>query len=565
MSNFSFVKAFNTHTLGGAFAIGIGLLAIPFFALCLASLFFICNQPINPFIFPLAIVLSLVLLFFETKKISRWMYVSFIVLLITAISIFFSLLFYDYAFDGQWYHQDIMQRMVKGWNPFYTWHSHEPIVHSDIWVNHYAKGLETISATIYSFVGNIESGKSVNFIITIASGFLCFSLLHIIFTFLSTSKRLFFSLIFILCPVVLSQILTHNIDWASYILMLILILALCAYAKQPIPLIRSCIVAVIILMISSKFNLFFWCGFAILCYLIYWYCTKKMQPFYTILKTAIASACFTIIVISFNPYICNTVEHKHPMYPLMGKDKIEIIDIITPSFLKDVSRVESIGSSVFSFPKVHLNSSDDFPFISMHITDARLNGWGNFFSFIIILSLALYSAVIIGKKDIFHNKERMPYSIFLAILLGAMFILPAGWYARYFPFFYAFPLVICLYLEKEKNTFAFLKLRYVIYMLLIINIINAIPAIQKKVIAQKTKIENILEILSQSKEIPRIHFDYNAALKIKLDEAHIPYMIPKTKELRAKLKLALPLHPAVYLDTAQYQLQNNILYDKNAH
>ncbi len=546
-----------------SFMIGICLLSIPVFALCIATLCFICNIGINPVIFPLSVVLAILLMFFMNSGNVKQFTVSVLsVLAIVVGALFVSSLVYDYAYDGQWYHQDIIFRLKNGWNPIYKWHSHAPIVHSDIWVNHYAKGLETISATIYSLTGNIESGKAVNFIIVAASGFLCFAFLRSIFTFLSKGKSAIFASLFLLCPVVISQIFTLNIDWASYVLIFLTIFALISCEKQQSVILQVFIAALIMLMISIKFNLFFWGGFVFICFFAYWFFTQKRTIILSLLKPCIIGVCVAIFAVSLHPYISNTINHKQPLYPLMGEEKFDIIPIITPQFLQEKLPAARIFISIFSQPKVKIASTDNFPFVDITISAPRIYGWGFYFSWGIILSLLLYISVIIYKKDWFRNKERLPYSIFLIVLFGAMFILPAGWYSRYYPFFYVFPLVICLYLEKEKHTFKLLRLRYVVYILMIINIIKAVPDVHRKINAQHARIDNLLTELLQAEETPRIHFWYNAAVQIKLEDAKIPYYRPETPEQRKELMLRFPLAPEIYLDTAQFYLKDQVLFKK---
>ncbi|MDR0941752.1 MAG: hypothetical protein LBM68_05950 [Bacteroidales bacterium] len=547
-----------------SFVIGVGLLAIPVFALCIATIFFICGSSINPVIFPLSVLLSLLLMFFlNGNNLKQFIGASLMVLAIVSTALVIASLTYDFAYDGQWYHQDIIFRLTNGWNPIYTWHSHEPIVHSDIWVNHYAKGLETIAATMYSLTGNIESGKAVNFIIVTASGFLCFSFLRKIFTFLSQWKSIFFACMFVLCPVVISQLFTLNIDWASYLLIFLTIFALISYEKQPTVFLQIFIAVLIMLMISVKFNLFFWGGFVFICFFVYWFFTKKANIIYSLLKPCVIAVCVSVFAVSFNPYITNSIDHKQPLYPLMGKDKYDIIPIITPSFFQNKSAVYSVFTSVFAQPKVQVTTTDNFPFLDITIRAPRIYGWGFYFSWIVLLSLLLYISIIVYKRDWFRNKDRLPYSIFLTILFGGMFVLPAGWFARYYPFMYAFPLVICLYLEKERHTLRLLlRLRYVVYGLLLMNTIIVSLHVKQRIGEQHAKINNLLTVLSETKEIPRLHVSYNAGVKIKLDAANIPYYVPPTPELRKALILTFPIHPEVFLDTAQFYLKDKVLYKK---
>ena len=499
------------------------------------------------------------------KNIGKFIFSASCSLLIVAFLLVISAFFYDFSYDGQAYHQDIILQLNNGWNPFYEHHAPKGCPSIAIWVNHYCKGLETISATIFSMTGNIESGKVVNFIIIFASGFLFFDYLNKFFQFLSNIKKTLLAFMFTLCPVVICQMFTYYIDWAAYSLLLILIPALIGYEKEQSKIYLGIICSVIIMAAVIKFNLIFWACFIIFVYFIYLYFVKKhsQQLIKKLLIASIISGFFAIFFIGFNPYITNTIDHKHPMYPLMGEEKVDIMDSNTPPVFKEMSRFESVFISMFAVPnnsiskqwtvKTIFSANSKSMYLRFPSIDTRIGGLGIFFSWSLLVALLLYLTLIIYIKDFFKNKERNNYNFVLITLFISLFILPYSWWARYFPFFYAFPLIMCLYFEREnnKNKIFFLKIRYLIYMLLIINTLSISWSSIINAKYFKKEINNGIGLFSKSTEPVLINFGHNVGLKIKMDKKKVKY-----KETNEILGTKF-FHPEVTLDSAKYVLNNN--------
>ena len=127
-------------------------------------------------------------------------------------------------------------------------------------------------------------------------------------------------------------------------------------------------------------------------------------------------------------YPKNLIEHGHPFYPLMGKDKVEIMIQNQPDYFKNKSPLEKFTIATFS--KV-ANITDDskkeaeykipFTFNDEETTiisdaDTRISGNGVLFGGILIISLILSCCCLYNlfKTD---KKVFTMYAIFFSITL----------------------------------------------------------------------------------------------------------------------------------------------------
>jgi len=548
------------------FVIGIGLLAVPTFSILIVSLLFICGLSVNPFVFPLSLILSLLLMYFVQGKNHKEFLVSVTYhLLIIAFSIIVSVLIYDYSYDGLAYHQEAIFYLKNGWNPIYE---HLPSNATfAIWVEHYAKGMETISATLYSTTGNIEAGKAVNFILIFASAFLFFYFLKTYYGKLSFKKKILLTFLFTLCPVVVVQILTFYIDFAAYSLLLILVPSLICFLQGDSKYDIYIICFVVVLSATIKFNLFFWVLFILFLYTIYAIVLKKYQLLKKMINVCVLSGIFSVFVAGFNPYVTNTIDHKNPFYPLMGTDRVDIMTgLANPNFFQK-SRFEKVIISLFSLPNNSKNEEIKLAlphflktshFERYASVDTRIGGFGIFFSWIFILSLILLIVdAFSSKKGVGKNKK--PIYCFLGILFASLFVLPHAWVARYFPFFYAFPLIILLYSECATQSRVVKVLKSLIYLLLMINTVLFCGAVSVRGYLHKTKVNKSINTLAKSNNPILIYFGNNVGLKIKLDKRNIPYEATQ-EELGTQLTIVGS--PYGSFDSTKYIEKNNILIEK---
>lgn len=529
--------------------IGIGLLSVCVINLLLTSLLFLLGQSICNLIFPISLLLAVFPIWYLSKiENSSWWRNCLVLYFIILVSLVSSSIAYDPTGDGLTYHQDMIYQLKNGWNPVYIHHAtgaHPELV---TWVSHYAKGIETISATIYAFTNDIESGKAVNFMLVIAS--FCFINYYFrnAWSELRALKRFYYVFILTLCPVVVAQGLTYYVDWSQYSLLMILVSVLLSADKEIELYQKIAIGMVVILAVCIKFNNAFWICFTVLCYLLYLLFRRKYGMARTIILTLSISLLIGCCVIGYNPYITNFVDHLHPLYPLMGEDAIRIMPQCMPANMVDNTAIENVFVSFFSHT-VHPSLGTTpvkfyYPFtftkydlLACGTADLRVSGFGLFFNVVLILSLFFYGFCHLTRKD------RL---VSLAILFGlfaSLFILPFGWWARFVPFFYIFPFVILLYSERCQLSIFMVRLRKVIYAITMMNILLVIASALLISYGKHKQIDKVLEKLSDKKEL-KINTGKNVGFKIKLEEAGINYIDTKdTVGLSFRC-----LHPPVFIN-----------------
>lgn len=540
-------------------AVGAALLQVPFFSLLTASLFFAVGGRIYPFLLPLAVGLTLLSIYFLTKKsLSEFLSSSILFLIFFFLSLWLSSLFYDYSWDGRCYHQETIVALKNGWNPIYQ--RHAPDVNADmaIWVDHYAKGAETISAVIYSATNIIELGKAINFILVFAAGFLFYHFLKARFETISTGKKALLAVIFPLCPVVINQLFTFYIDGLAYVLLLVLIPQLVLTIKNPSKSKFYLIGVTIFLLVSIKFNLIFWTAFTLFCYLVHIVVLKQYKLLKRLIAVAAVAAGLGILLAGYNPYITNFIERGNPFYPFFGEGKKDPVAWTTPRCVRGKSRVEAACISVLSYPNTVDPNVYAFPWNlkkeyieGAGLYDSRIGGFGAFFAWVLVLTTILYAF----KTD-FKNKEKRLFDIFLLLLALALLILPYGWMARYTPFFYAAPLVMLLYLEKEKRNRTIILCKNLIYILIIVNFSYSLYYSCKTADESKKTVDRTLAVLKDCAVPITVNFGWNISFRLKADEKAIPYHETK-EELGTRI-----FGPPVYFDPEVFEVRNSVLFDK---
>jgi hypothetical protein len=534
-----------------SFSLGFGLLCIPFFSLFFTSILFLLGFSLSSFVFPSSVIVSLLITFlFSKENWTNFIYSVLIFLIILVLTIFGACLLYDYSYDGQCYHQNIIHSIKIGWNPAYNHHANDAFPELALWVNHYAKGIEIIAASVYSFTGNIESGKAVNFIIILSSFFFVLDAIKLHFPDLAIKRKMFLSFIFTYSPVVANQFLTYYIDWSMYSLLLILISIFFTIFKRE-HFDRFMVIGMIIFLgWAIKFNIIFYIGIVVCIFLFTLYVGKNLQLFKKIIVTSGVSLFLGVCIAGFNPYITNILDHGNPFYPLLGKNSVEIMQDQTPVNMRDLSRLESIFISIFSAPShdPKIPAKLAIPFyitkdsiISSGIPDVRVGGFGCFFSGILILSIIIYFFSFANSK-----KVRQYFNYLIISIVIAVFILPAGWWARYVPFFYFIPILMLLYSEYYRPQKSWiLRLRSFVYFLIILNIGLSSSIVCGLSLINKTKVDYYLSVLNNSAPV-LINFGINTSFKVKLENSNVKFVQTEKGGLDFEI-----LGPKVYLNSSQ--------------
>lgn len=506
--------------------IGLFFLCFPLVMFVVETLFFIIGWHVNcsAFIFAFIFV-AWYLLKNEDRNTcikSLFWFVSLIF-----ITIFIGTNVYDASYDGQWYHSSIIKLLYDGWNPFYY-----PILqqievpyytNTHIWVSHYAKGMETIEAGIVALTGNLESGKALNVFFTIS--LFCFT-----FDFLGNFKginrgavKTLIAFTTTLNPVLINQIMTYYIDYTCYVFVLIGLI--CVYnivIKQqksymsPLGLIGFFIPA-------TKFNIAFWFVVILLAFMGFLYYAKRIfnkKLFWTMTVIVIIG----FIVGAFNPYITNTIIKHNPVYPLAGKDKIDIMSIVTPKNIKGKCTFYQVNYSLAvnpyssdsrrmgndSFFKI---TKDDLMDSPKH--DAQLGGFGEFFFEAMLILLIVF---ILLKKD----KNWRLVAGFILFLYLCLFLLPTGFLARYVSFFYFVPCVLISYIlyatnEKYKKGFALVAMG-----LLLLDVFFSLAGVVAINIQQRVQTDYIVQQIKAKKSTVYV-YSQSVQLHNKLNNAGCKY------------------------------------------
>lgn len=518
-----FTKNIDFHLLAISLILSIILNVI------IATIFFVFHSHVSEIIFPLSVFLSVSTIYFSARKnIYTFISTSAALLLIIFTSIFVSTLLYDYSWDGQWYHQDIIIGLMNGWNPFFG-HLEISQLNTSLCVNHYARGLETVAACIGKFTGNVESGKATLFIIFTAGIILFYEFLNFEFKFLTKKKKIFIAFIFNLCPVVMTQFFTYYIDWSIYIFPIILIILLIIAKKNNEVLNHFAIALIVSFLVSIKFNFLFWTLFLLFFYSLYLIISKKFRYFFKIVPLFFIAIIIGVFFVSYQPYIKNYKDHGHVFFPLMGNDESFNEQSNTQPNLQNLNRFKQVLISYTSLPvkfshteKQEMKSALLFQFTPASYSnlgkpDIRIGGFGWFFAWIFIFSTLLYIRTLKRK-----NKHKFTYLGVILVLLSTPFILPFGWWARFVPFLYATPLIMVLYTENWQEKYLN-TIRKIIYSLIIVNIL--VMFLSQIRIASNTekRMYRLLNVLSESKKTYDIDFGDFKSFKFKMDKYNISY------------------------------------------
>ncbi len=494
--------------------IGLLFLLIVFLTYFFSATVFCIGGTMNSFIFPVAVAVSIATVGKLMGWDRQWGKMSLISLFaITVVTVACSFLS-DNSFDGNFYHQEGVIEIYKGWNPYC-----QTYTDGSKWVTHYAKMLEIVSAAIMSTTGNLESGKLVNFMLIAASIFLLTGMLTRIFPQLSRKQVAIISLLFLSNPIVITQSLTFYNDYALYCCLLIVV-SMFMYTYNNIDDKITWGIAVIATTIAmgTKFTHFFYIGLAWIFFIILLLWKKRNTTAGKCVIAGIISLLVGGLFLGWHPYITNTLGFGHPLYPLMGG----IADIMTgntPDIYIDSIRFINFIKSMMSS---EINREWSNPLIPIHLWnlinslsyDARINGFGSFFGLIFLSGIIL----LITKC-----RNALTWYIVGCLLLSC-FIFEQSWWARYIPFLYAIPAIAVLYtyLYNDKIT------RWSKYPRRIILSCALISSLCATAITGYTKLETTIYLSSLYNTIGdkqvKVCFHGGKSFYYKLDKAGINYV-----------------------------------------
>jgi len=388
-----------------------------------------------------------------------------IYLLLVVVSPFIYNKTYDMTVDGNSYHKTAIAFIKNGWNPLYQTarefqKNNSNIVkidkdsRVDLWIEHYPKATWIIAASIYSMTGNIESGKCMTLIFSIMLMLISFNCLRKI---IDKKWAGFIALLLALNPITLAQLFSYYVDGLMGIFFAIEIFLLFIINPKEKTVLWQwlALTAIAAIFVNLKFTGLLCSGVIAAVFYFYWLIVnRKEKDFLEIFKRTTINFIIVFVtavfIVGSNSYIKNTVEHVNPLYPLIGKDKVDIITTMQPKSFSDKNGVEKFVISLFSRTE-NVGYGEKEPYLKLPIKvyrseigelfapDVRMSGFGPLFALILIISVIfiIYNLIIMIK----HEKENLKYLYlpFLAIII-TMILVGESWWARYIPQLYLVPI-----------------------------------------------------------------------------------------------------------------------------
>ena len=533
------------------------LLFILMFAntLIITSALFLINIPISIFHLPVSLILGVI----ELKLIRNENIKNIILALITFVIVFsVSCLLcghvYDDSADGNGYHKFAIGLLKNEWNPIYD--SQEKIIkklnldaEENLWVEHYPKATWIYGANVYKLTNNIETAKTFNLMAVFTLFFVITYLINKIY-----QKKLIAIMLAIgACtfPIIWQQIFCLYLDGFMGIILLLLIIYFYLFIKNNQNKEYFLISASLIIIISNiKYTGLFYAGIFCLGYYIYYLINKiKNKDYKPLIKTTVSFTIvllISLLIVGSNSYIKNLITKGNPLYPIIGKDKVDIITPQQPQLFANKSPIEKNFYSIFSYTanyattfnqgtpklKIPFTSNMNNELLSI-VEDTRIGGFGIYFSGIFIISIIVIIVYTISKIKNKEYEKIIFIGIPFVITILLMFFFKESWWARYSPQTYFIVLMALFILLTSQNK----KLYALASVLLLLCSFNSALIFRQMI---KTKIPvsgqtrtNLEKLENQSITIKREGF---AGVIFNLKDHNIKYTI------KEKIKNETPLY-----------------------
>lgn len=353
------------------------------------------------------------------------------------IILFFALLSYfsiflDHSFDGNMYHGEVMIQLIYGWNPIYNSNVYIDS-YGMVWGNLYPKFSWVIGSFFIDLTKKSSAGMILNGLIAVIAYIKTYKFSkHYLCKWLSFTV----ATIAILNPIFIEQIHTLYVDSTIYNFLLILIIFNLEIMDNYDFYKQIMIVFITIALINLKFSSFAFAGFIDLSAFIY-FLIKDRKKALKIFLSGIVAIIIGVGIIGYSPYIINILEKRNIFFPLMGKDKW---DVVTSLILEPLEKLRSYERFFYSITNgLYLDSLFNFDSWGYMLYDQRIGGFGfNFFK------LSLISAISILVYLWKFKKIQLQYLIIMLLFfISVMANYRNIWWARYAPHLWIIvPLII---------------------------------------------------------------------------------------------------------------------------
>lgn len=530
------------------FLVAFLVIGTAFFVLLLSALGFFAGVGMSWWHLPLSLTLSSIVSFFASGFFDREnrisLFLSSLIVTVVALLIFILIAgyFIDTSWDGQFYHQEAVYQLSEGWNP------HTQVLpdslNTSIWVNHYPKAAEIPQAAVYSFTGKIETGKATNLLLWLASFMLTIYFFATVTKF-SWWKILLYAVFFSCSPIVINQLFTYYIDGQVSALLLCLLIVCTLLYRSYNPWYLLLLAFISVICINLKFTCLIYTSLLLFSFALVLLVFRRIDLFRKVLVTGAVSGLVAVLVVGYNPYVTNTRNNGHPFYPVMGASKVDIMAGLMPTGFTEKGRFERFFISLFS------HTDDPGPWLAeprapelktpftlnrydlsySRIENARIGGFGPFFSGIFLVSLLLALLVLFDRKDAGGGRYR--FLLIPVVLIVTVFLFPESWWARFIPQFWFVPFCFLLLVEtagRVRKGFVYLK--YFVYAAILLNIGFSLLSIPFRIL----KTEQVRYQMAQLKALNapvKVEWKEARSNRVRFQEYGLPYTEQKIDESKA--------------------------------
>lgn len=372
-------------------------------------------------------------------------------LVIVLILLMYFSQFIEHSYDGNMYHGETMVQLLWGWNPFYDTDLHF-YTNATQWSVLYPKFTWIYGAFWLKLTGMSSSAMILNTL---------FALMAALKTYLVSSKYLknslfgfILAIVVLLNPIFIEQIHTFYVDAMLGNLTLLLILFNIEYTDEYKFSSLLNIAFISIILINTKFTGFVFAGIIDLGAFIYLVIINKKYALHYFLN-GIFLLIIGVIIIGFSPYINNIINFRHIFFPLMGKDKWDIISFLIPEQIINLRTYQrllyslSMGSDVWD----NLIYFGEYGYLYY---DQRIGGFGGHFFKLLILSSSIISVYIISSI----KRIKLNYILLFVMLLISVIVNYQNiWWARYIPqLWFIVPIALYILLKYVKKIYIYMPI-----------------------------------------------------------------------------------------------------------
>jgi hypothetical protein len=359
----------------------------------------------------------------------------------------------EFSYDGLNYHIAtplILDRALNGVTA-----AREP--GGIFWALHYPKAFEYFAYTAKVLTGHFNSGKSFTLLLSVPA---LFALMRLFQTAgISGRTSLIAAAASVYNPVAIGQVTSFYIDAAHYYCWAIFSINL-LFAIKRLPYSKAQLGCALVLLIASKLTGPVFAALTIFVFVAVDFVTGERSNLIRRYRGIVAQLAIwsfvAVAIVGYSPYVQNVVAGENVLYPVLGKDKVDVMGGKASAHFLGLNPVHKLLLSYFSLPSNCSSCDDAEPvfaptkarmrdaFIALHTTDTRFAGFGPFFGVMLIACLASF---------FWRRQNAEIVKIYLLATMVLVLTHPQSWWARYVPMFYVVPCLVIAGFSSSRRLF----------------------------------------------------------------------------------------------------------------